>query len=68
MYIFLVMCWVFPQYFPTCNNYLLNFIYKQRIKQKNTFAFPLNNYKKSVDNKLIFINIFSSYLLFWNVT
>lgn len=65
------MCWVFHNILPTCNNYLLNFIYKQRIKQKipKYLCFSVKQLqKKSVDNKLIFINIFSSYLLFWNVT
>lgn len=65
------MCWVFHNILPTCNNYLLNFIYKQRIKQKipKYLCFSVKQLqKKSVDNKLIFINIFFSYLLFWNVT
>nr|DAR99896.1 MAG TPA: hypothetical protein [Caudoviricetes sp.] len=34
MYIFLLCVGFSLQYFPTCNNYLLNFIYKQRIKHK----------------------------------
>nr|DAW75590.1 MAG TPA: hypothetical protein [Caudoviricetes sp.] len=39
MCIYFWLCVGFSTIFPTCNNYLLNFIYKQRIKHKIPLLF-----------------------------